>query len=178
MKNFKGKKIRVRPLGQKDIALAKGFRDYFNELIEEDAKILMKTKKTLEEQRQWLEEKFKAVKKHKRVCLLAESGSQIVGFVSLTLGQERQDHIAVLSVNVRQGWRGLGLGTYLIKQITRLAKKQLKPRPKIIQLQVFANNPLAIKLYQKLGFQKTGFMPKQLQYKNRLVGEYTMLLEI
>ena len=177
-KDFKGKKIIVRPLAQKDIALAKELRDYFNELIAEDAKILMKNKKTLADAREWVNDRLKKMRRRKVVCLLAQNNKQIVGLAILTLGKERQNHIAVLSINVRDGFRRIGLGNYLIQQVIKLAKAKLKPRPKIIQLKVFANNWPAVNLYQKLGFRKAALVPKQIQYKGKLINEYVMLLEV
>ena len=70
----------------------------------------------------------------------------------------------------------MGLGSYLMKKILNLAKKELRPKPKIIRLSVFPTNKVAIKLYKKYGFRKVATIPDQLQYKDRLISEVIMLL--
>lgn len=63
-----------------------------------------------------------------------------------------------------------------MRETIKLAKKELKPKPRIIRLSVFANNKPAIGLYRKIGFKKVASVPKQLQYKGRLIDEIIMLL--
>jgi len=79
-------------------------------------------------------------------------------------------------ITIRKDYRRIGLGNYLMKEIIKLAKKELKPKPKIIRLSVFSNNKPAINLYKKHGFKKVAVIPDQLQYKGRLVDQAVMLL--
>jgi ribosomal protein S18 acetylase RimI-like enzyme len=44
-------------------------------------------------------------------------------------------------------------------------------------LSVFSTNKIAMNLYKKLGFKKVARIPKQLQYKNKLVDEIVMIRE-
>ncbi len=72
----------------------------------------------------------------------------------------------------------MGLGALLMKEIIKLAKKELRPRPKIIRLSVFQANISAIKLYEKIGFKKAAQIPKQFYYKGKFIDEMVMLLEL
>ncbi len=69
----------------------------------------------------------------------------------------------------------MGLGKFLTQEVIKLAKKELKPAPKIIKLEVYVNNKPAIGLYKKMGFKIVAKIPKQIQYKGKLIGEYIML---
>jgi ribosomal protein S18 acetylase RimI-like enzyme len=63
-----------------------------------------------------------------------------------------------------------------MKTTLELAKKKL--RPKIIELSVFENNEIAQNLYKKFGFKRVAKIPKQIQYKGKLINKIIMILEI
>jgi len=87
----------------------------------------------------------------------------------------RQSHVGEFGISVRKEYRGIGLGKYLMKTTLKLAKKRLKA--KIIRLSVFENNRVAQNLYKKFGFKKVAKIPKQIQYKRKLISEIVMVLE-
>lgn len=176
IKKFGDKKITIRKLARKDLKAAKKFQNYINSLIKEEAKILMKNKKTEREEKEWLEERLENVKKHKSVCLLAEENNQLVGLTSVKSGRERESHVAEFGISVRWGYRGMGLGSYLMKEVIKLAKRELVPKPKIIKLGVFANNEPAINLYKKMGFKRVAKIPDQIEYEGKLIDAIIMLL--
>ena len=55
--------------------------------------------------------------------------------------------------------------------ITPIDNKDLK----CAKLEVFENNAPAIALYRKMGFEIVAKIPKQVQYKGKLIGEYIMI---
>jgi len=176
-KQFGDKEITIRQFLKKDLLSVKRFQIYLNTLVEEDAKILMRTKRTLKEEKEWLEGKLVDVKKHhKEVYLLAEYEGLIAGLCSIKLQQERQDHIGELGISIGKDFRKIGLGFYLTKELIKLAKKELKPKPKIIKLFVFANNEPAIRLYEKIGFRQVAILPDQIQFQGKLIDEICMQL--
>ena len=65
-----------------------------------------------------------------------------------------------------------------MKEIIKMAKTQLKPKSKVIQLSVFASNTPAINLYKKIGFKKVAVIPKVLIYKNKFEDEIIMHYQI
>lgn len=175
VKYFKDTKIKVRELGPQDLKKAREFANYINELIEEDAKILLKNRKSFKDEKEWLEDQLKKTKKRKGVMLLAFDEDKIVGISEANLEKERSDHVASFGISVRKEYRGIGLGEFLMREVLDLAKEKLKP--KLFRLSVFANNEVAQNLYQKLGFVKVATIPKQLQYKGKLVDEVIMIKE-
>jgi RimJ/RimL family protein N-acetyltransferase len=176
VRNFKDNKITIRKLFSRDVKNAKKFQDFINSLVLEEAKISINKEKTLKEEKQWLMEKIKAIKNHKEVFLVAECDNKIIGSTSIDLGRWRESHVGNFGITIKKDYRGIGLGKYLICKILKLAKKELKPKPKIIRLGVFPDNKPAMGLYKKVGFKEVARIPKQIQYKGKLLGEVIMLL--
>ncbi|MCX6721629.1 MAG: GNAT family N-acetyltransferase [Candidatus Staskawiczbacteria bacterium] len=177
-KIFRDKKLTIAPLSAKDLKCAREYTDFINDLITEGAKLLMNKKQTLKEEQGWVINVVKKVKNKEKVFLIARDGKKVVGNVSFESMTFRKNHIARMGIAIRQGYRGNGLGKYLMSEIMKLAKKQLKVKPKIFQLEVYENNKPAIALYKKMGFKIVGKVPKQIQYGGKLIGEYIMIKEV
>lgn len=176
IKKFGDKKITIKKFSKKDLKNAKKFQYFINSLIAEKAQILRNKKLSLKEERKWLKETLGGINKHKKVLLVAECDNKIVGTTGIDLDKGQKSHIGNFGITIRNGYRGIGLGKYLMKEILKLAKKELKSKPKIIRLSVFSTNKPAINLYKKYGFKQAARIPKQLQYKGKLVDEIVMLL--
>ena len=71
-KIFQGKKITIRKLSPKDIKTPEKFQEYINSFIEEDAMLLIKTKKTRKDEVEWLKDVLKKMFQKKAVYLVAE----------------------------------------------------------------------------------------------------------
>ena len=174
-KIFRNKKIKIRKLTRSDLGKAKEFQDFINSLIEEEPQITINKKFSLKEEKRWLKEELKKMKKKKAVCLVARDNKKVVGIANINLGVGRQNHIAIFGITIRKGYRGMGLGSYLMEKILKLAKEELKPRPKIIRVSDLHINKVAISLYKKFGFKKIARIPQQIQYNGRLLDEIIMI---
>ena len=106
---------------------------------------------------------------------MAECNNKIIGATDIELDRWRRNHIGKFGITIIQGYRGIGLGKHLMSEVIKLAKKELKPSPKIIQLEVYTNNKPAIALYKKMGFKIVAKLPKQIQWKGKLIDELVML---
>ncbi len=177
-KIFGGKKITIKKLSKKDLRNVKEFQDFVNSLIEEKAQISLNKKLSLKEEKEWLKRQLGQIKNQKTVFLLAECDDKVIGTTGIDLRRGRQEHVGEFGISIRNGYRGIGLGKHLMKEILKLAKKELEPKPKIIRLSVFLTNKPAIGLYKKYGFKKAARIPKQLQDKGKLLDEIIMLLEL
>lgn len=62
-----------------------------------------------------------------------------------------------MNIVVKKNKRNLGIGSQLLEEILKLAQKL---KIKTITLEVNEKNELAIKLYQKYGFEKIGLRKK------------------
>ena len=174
-KVFSGKKIIIREFSQKDLGNVKKFQTYINSVIEEKALINLNKKLSFGQEKKWLEEQFRKMKSHKSVYLIAEADKKIVGTTQIFLNEGRGEHVGNFGIIIKRGFRGIGLGTYLMGEVIELAKKKLKPRPKIMKLEVFPINKPALALYKKYKFKKVAVIPKQREYKGKLYDEIIML---
>ncbi len=177
VKMFNSKKILIREISRNDLKRTKDFLNFINSLVKEDAQILYNKRVSLKEEKEWLKKEVSEVKKRKRVVIIAEDvkNRKIVGICDAQLRKYRQSHVCELGISIRKEYRGIGLGKFLMKSCIQTAKERLKP--KIFRLSVFSTNKIAINLYKKLGFKKVARIPKQLQYKNKLVDEIVMIRE-
>jgi len=171
---FKG--ITIRKLSLKDIQKAKKFKDFDDLLIEEDLKIRRDKKISLKEGVDRLKNNLKDIKKKNLVFLMAEHDNKIVGTISIKLEKGKQKHVGGLGITIAKDYRGIGLGNYLMTEIIKLAKKNLKP--KMIKLSVYVTNKPAVRLYEKQGFKKVAVIPKQFKHKGRFIDEVVMVLEL
>lgn len=171
-------KIKIRKISQIDLKRVKEFQNYINSLIEEEAMILFNKKKSLKEEKEWIKEGLKNMEKKKQIVLIAEDKNKLVGISDVRLKGERQNHVGEFGISIKKEYRGIGLGKKLMVEVLKLAKKELKPRPKIIRLSVFSENKIAQNLYKKFGFKKVAKIPKQIQYKGKLIDEIIMIKEL
>lgn len=93
----------------------------------------------------------------KELLLVAREEGRIIGNASLSALPRRMSHRASVGVSVlREHW-GRGIATALMEKIIAHAREQ---GIEVIELEVRSDNPSAIHLYEKLGFQKIGHYPK------------------
>lgn len=175
VKKFGDKKITIREIGKSDLRNAKKFQDFINSFICEDAKLSMNKEISTKDEAEFLKNTLKAVKDKKRVYLVAECDGEIAGTTSIEQDRWRLNHVGRYGITIKDKYRGIGLGTYMTKEIIKQAQRNFKPKPKIIKLEVYVNNKPAIGLYKKMGFKIVGKIPKQIQWKGKLIAEYIML---
>lgn len=176
-KKFSDQQIIIRPLIRRDLKTAEKFQNFLNSLIKENAKISAGRIPTVKAGINFLKNNLKGIRNKKRIVLVAEDkhSGVVAGLTNIHLKEGRQSHVGLLGISIRNGYRGAGLGSFLMKEIIGLAKKALKPRPKILRLSVYPNNKPAFKLYKKFGFKKAASIPRQFEYNGKLLNEVVML---
>ena len=93
---------------------------------------------------------------------LAERGDRAVGWCEVTrLAAERLEHVALLTVAVARGERGIGVGRALLAEAERWARAQ---RLRKLSLHVRGGNVAAIGLYRSLGFAVEGVERGQVRH--------------
>lgn len=86
--------------------------------------------------------------------LVVEEKGKILGYCGLLMVLDEAD---VTNVAVRKDRQREGIGHFLVDSMIRLAKDQ---GIQMIHLEVRAGNETAIRLYERLGFQKDGLRKK------------------
>ncbi len=170
----------MKPIKYKDyiirlpeISDAKALLNFSNDLVEENVDINRTKKSTLKEEKKYIKTSLKNFKAKKGIVLSAFKGKIVVGDAGIYLNSGKQSHISGLGISVAKEERGKKLGLKLMKEVMKLAKKNLKGI-ECIQLGVFKRNKVAINLYKKLGFKKVAELPKQFKLNNKYYAEIMM----
>jgi len=166
-------KVVIRKLKKNE--KVKDLLEYINELIKEDTYISMNKILTYSEEKKWLKERIKSMKKGDSITILAVVGDKIVGITdaSRDIGREREN--VGIGISVKKEYRGKGIGKKLLNEVISRAKRRLKP--KNIYLEVYAPNKVAISLYKKLGFKTVAKLKSWGKYKNKYVDRIFMVLD-
>jgi ribosomal protein S18 acetylase RimI-like enzyme len=109
--------------------------------------------------------------------LVAEHRKRVVGALLLRR-QPRSylQHHAILGVELHRDFRGYGVGTVLIQQALAWGRKH---GLEMIRLGVLDSNVRAKALYERLGFQATGYIPNFVKHPDgRYIGETQMVLSL
>jgi phosphinothricin acetyltransferase len=110
---------------------------------------------TLDEQQEW----WKRHGPHHPV-LVAEAAGAVVGWASLNQFSVRPAYrfVADLSVYIDRQWRGKGIGTLLLGEVS--VRAQRLGYHKIV-LSAFPFNQAGMRLYEKFGFRTVGIYQEQ-----------------
>jgi L-phenylalanine/L-methionine N-acetyltransferase len=92
------------------------------------------------------------------ILLIAERDGNLIGHASLWAAgpQPRRRHVAGLGIAVSPEAQGQGVGTALMTAVCDYGDKWANVHR--IELTVFADNPVAIRLYRNFGFELEGTM--------------------
>lgn len=86
--------------------------------------------------------------------VVAEANGRVIGMAGLHRGRGKQRHAAELGIMVHDDWHGRGVGTALLAHLLAVADGEW--RLGRVSLEVMADNPGAIRLYERFGFEIEG----------------------
>ncbi len=169
-----GEKVLLRHAKKSDI---EGVWENFNECVDEGVylPVFMPVRSQYEKQ-SW----YDNLKSNKETCIVAEhldlkSPHNIIGQCEISNSEwEAASHVGILGVIVKNKYRDLGMGKYLIDFALRESKK-LNNKEKIV-LSCFSNNERAINLYETIGFKIVGIRKKQFYMDSMYYDEVLMEL--
>lgn len=159
-----GKEIRLRSPRLGDVI---ALHNYVNDLVAEDALILINEPQSLSQEKQHVIHMLKEIKASQRVQLLAFHQQKLIANTQIVKAIYRMSHVGTFGISVAKNYRGDGIGGELSKTVFQLAAEKLHVQ--LIDLTTYSNNKPAIRMYEKLGFQRAGIIPKAVQYKNGFV---------
>lgn len=88
------------------------------------------------------------------VLLIAERREEVLGLAGLLGRVLPQDaHVGAVGISVARASRGQGIGTLLLEKTLAWAGSHGVSR---VEIEAFANNPDAVRLYERVGFQREG----------------------
>ncbi len=148
--------------------------DFMNTLSKEQTFIRFQGEEIpLDFEKKYINDQVIKIQNHLIVKLLAFTGNTLIGEADIIMKDRVESHNGILGVLVAKDYRGKGIGTLLVQKVMEEAKKEL-PQLRVVTLEVYAINELAIKMYEKLGFQKYGTLPQGIKYKGEYVDEVFM----
>ncbi|WP_167629015.1 GNAT family N-acetyltransferase [Listeria valentina] len=106
------------------------------------------------------------------ILLGAKVQNQIIGFISAQTSKlAKIKHTGYLVIGVRKKFQKNGIATKLFEELFTWARNRGIRR---LELTVITANLPAIKLYEKLGFQKEGLKKEAIYMNNRYYDEFYM----
>lgn len=152
--------------------------EYINTISKEQTFILFQGEQiTWEMEEKWLEGELKKIADRKAIQLFVFADNKLIGVSGISMKEKAEKHIGVFGITLAKNYRNKGIGTALMKNVLKEAKKNLIDL-KIIILGVFENNPIARSLYEKMGFVEYGNLPKGIRHKGKFVDHIYMYKEI
>ena len=148
--------------------------EFINALSRERTFVLFQGEQlTLEQEEAWLGERLTELKNGTGVSLGAFFGDRAIGSTAVVLKPLAERHVGVFGLSVSQEFRGLGIGSALIEAAIAEATEHLTGL-RIIELSVFANNPVAISMYRKFGFVEHGRLPEGIAHRGEWIDHILM----
>ena len=176
-----GKIVKKYKLGNQEIIFRypkmsdiKDLLELINNLVKEKVYIGSQQKKTLKEEKHWLENTLTEIKNREKVHLVVEVNGKIMGNTDIKKSRmAAEQHTGTFGIMIRREIRGTGISERLFKAIEKEAKKVLKI--KIIKLTAFTANKRASAFYKKQGFRTVGRIKNGLKYYGRYADEIIMV---
>ncbi|MEM9545921.1 MAG: GNAT family N-acetyltransferase [Bacteroidota bacterium] len=108
------------------------------------------------------------------VLLIAEHKGHLIGNLDLN-GNQRSKlfHTGVVGMGIRQGWRGLGVGSALMNAL--LDWTSTNSHISILWLEVYDSNSAGKMLYEKSGFKECGRIKNFFQEGDTFIDKITMV---
>ena len=174
-----GRSIILRPLRRSDLDALVPFA---NSLVREKKKnrelgiISFERRMTRADEKVFLDKTLLNVAKGRGVSVAAFHGNRLIGHCDIDGRSSRDErHTGLLGIVVAEGYRGVGLGEEMVRTALGQASKL---GIWVIELEVFASNEAARRVYEKLGFEAFGRIPKKILRDGRfidIVGMYVQL---
>lgn len=166
----KGNEYIIRFIAEDDV---EKILRYINTLSKEQTFITFQGEEiSLEEENTFVTGFTAAMQKKKGFALLVFIRDELAGMATLVLKGRTSRHEGVFGITIAKEFRNEGLGSKLIESV--FAESEKLPELKIITLGLFSDNPLAVKLYQKFGFEISGKTPNGILHKGKYVDHIYM----
>jgi RimJ/RimL family protein N-acetyltransferase len=147
------------------------FLDLINSLVEERAEISRTELVSREEEIDFLSKVLSRLEKDELFFLVAEVDGKVVASSEIDKRSGYEEHVGVIGIAIKSGFRDLGIGTEMMKTLVGQAEKM---RLKVLTLTAFASNERAIHVYEKIGFVQTGRVPKKHFKDGKYIDEIIM----
>jgi RimJ/RimL family protein N-acetyltransferase len=168
----KGRQVTLRTPRWSDLD---DMTDFINSLVEEEAMIAAETKKTRDEEIEWLANTLKRLERDQHIMVMAEVDGHTVGNAAISPRPGRMNHYAVLGISLKDGYRDAGIGQEMMKELEIHARRL---GVEYLALEVYDINERAIHVYEKIGYSRIGAYPGGVKYKGDYVDSVHMVKKL
>ena len=157
--------VAIRPAKPEDLD---SITEIYNEAILTTVATFDTEPKTVEEQRAWFESHGA-----KHPIFVAELNGAVVGWSSLSQWSDRRAYAdtAEISLYVREGFQGRGIGRGLLQAVTERGREV---GLHTVIARIVEGNETSVRLHQSVGFQRIGVMKEVGSKFGRLLDVYLM----
>lgn len=154
----------IRPLKITDINQLHSFINSISE--EKTFNYIQGQNFSIEQTKNFIKDQLIRMKENKSVHLIVTSKNSVIGSASIDLEEGVSSHEGALEISILKKYRNQGIGSILIEQLMKMAANEIS-NLKIITASVFENNEIAIKFYQRFGFEEFGRLPQGIFSSNK-----------
>jgi len=147
------------------------FLELINSLVAERVDILRAESVSRDEEIDFLARVLSRLEKDELFFLVAEVDGKVVAASDINRRTDYEEHVGIIGIAIKSGFRDLGIGTEMMKTLIRQARKW---GLKVLTLTAFASNSRAIHVYEKMGFVQTGRVPEKIFKDGKYVDEIVM----
>ena len=163
-----GREATLRALRKEDLpSLVK----FVNGLVAEkrhhaDLGVVIDQKATRASESEYLEKVLTGIRKGDVISVAAEVDGEVAGNSEITRRSSSREtwHVGVLGIAVLHPYRSAGLGEAMMQTLLKEAKRA---GIELIELEVFALNDKARRLYERHGFKEVGVVPGKIRRGRR-----------
>jgi len=174
-----GRRVLLRPLALRDIESCLVFA---NTLVKERrvnldiGVVSFERRVTRKEEMRFLRTIVREVAGKNAVSVSAFVGWKLVGNCDVRRRKTKDEHhCGVLGIAILDGYRGVGIGERMMAEALARARAV---GIWLVELSVFANNAVAVHLYEKMGFLRAGLIPGKILRGERSYDEITMYVDL
>ncbi len=111
----------------------------------------------------------------REIRLVAEVKGKVIGYATVKRDDDGLRHRGWLGIAIKKEFRGLGIGTELMRRIIDEARKL---DFKLILLETSSLNDRAIHVYRKIGFKEVGRISMGMRINDKYVDTIIMALQL
>jgi len=146
--------------------------DLINSLVAERANIIRDKKVSREEEIDWLSGVIRRQEKDEVFFLVAEVDGRVVASSEISRRLGGYDaHVGAIGIAIKNGFRNVGIGTELMMALIEQGRVM---GLKVLTLCAFEGNASAIHVYEKVGFEETGRIPRKFLKEDKYLDEVIM----
>lgn len=148
--------------------------EMINSLVVEKADIVRSEEVSRVEEIDWFARALSSLEKGEIFYLVAEVDDKVVANSEIGTRRSGHDsHVGGIGIAIRDGYRNVGIGTQMMKTLIEQARGM---NLKVLTLTAFESNERAIHVYEKVGFVRTGRIPRKFLRDGKYLDEVIMTL--